>query len=113
MDFPESAHAIGPGRFLYLFGAFPFLIFHEPKPILNSQERKCTMSDRGKWIVAVTIVLSLVMLLPAAQAEDPIDFTQYASCTFTPASSDKEFGFFSYECRGSPGAIKKTKFLIT
>ena len=58
------------------------------------------MSDRGQWIVAVTIVLSLVMLIPAAQAEDPIDFTQYASCTFTPASQDKEFGFSSFECTG-------------
>ena len=58
------------------------------------------MSYRSEWIVAVTIVFGLVMLIPAVQAEEPIDFTQYASCTFTPASEDKEFRFSSWECTG-------------
>jgi hypothetical protein len=58
------------------------------------------MSYRSKWMVAVTIALGLVILIPAAQAEEPIDFTQYVSCTFTPASEDKEFIFRSLECIG-------------
>jgi hypothetical protein len=45
-------------------------------------------------------IFVLVMFAPIAQAEEPIDFTQYASCTFTPASQDKEFGFSSFECTG-------------
>ena len=58
------------------------------------------MFYRSKWIVAVTIALGLVILIPAAQAEEPIDFTQYASCTSTLASEDKEFILRSFECIG-------------
>jgi hypothetical protein len=36
------------------------------------------------------------MFALVAQAEEPIDFTQYASCTFTPMSDDKEFRFGSF-----------------
>jgi len=43
-------------------------------------------------------IFVLVMLIPAIQAEEPIDFTQYCSCTRTPASEDKEFSFGSIEC---------------
>ena len=58
------------------------------------------MSYRREWILAVIIVLGLVMLIPAVRAEEPIDFIQYASCTFTLASEDKEFRFSSFECTG-------------
>ncbi len=58
------------------------------------------MSYRSEWILAVIIVLGLVLLIPAVRAEEPIDFIQYASCTFTSASEDKEFRFSSFECTG-------------
>jgi hypothetical protein len=67
------------------------------------------MSYRSKWIMAVTIVFGLVMLIPAVQAEEPIDFTQYASCTFTPASEDKEFIFSSFECTGITRSNQENK----
>ena len=67
------------------------------------------MSYRSEWIVAVTIVFGLVMLIPAVQAEEPIDFTQYASCTFTPASEDKEFIFSSFECIGITRSNQENK----
>jgi hypothetical protein len=65
------------------------------------------MSYRCEWIVAVTIVLGL--LIPAAQAEEPIDFTQYSSCTFGRASVDKEFGFSTYECIGITRSNQENK----
>jgi hypothetical protein len=67
------------------------------------------MSYRSEWIVAVTIVLCLGMLIPSVQAEEPIDFIQYASCTFIPASEDKEFIFSSFECIGITRSNQENK----
>ena len=67
------------------------------------------MSYRSEWIVAVTIVFCLVMVIPAAQAEEPIDFTQYGVCTSTPASEDKEFRFSSFECIGITRSNQENK----
>ena len=65
------------------------------------------MSYRIESIVVVAIVLGL--LSPAAQALEPIDFTQYASCTSTPASDDKEFRFASFECLGITRSNQENK----
>jgi hypothetical protein len=65
-----------------------------------SQERGENMSGCEKCILALTIVVSMAVIVPASQAEESIDFTQYASCTFTPVSQDKEFGFSTFECTG-------------
>ena len=51
----------------------------------------------------------MVMLIPAVQAEEPNDFTQYASCTFTPVSEDKEFRFSSFECIGITRSNQENK----
>lgn len=67
------------------------------------------MSYRSKWIVAVTIVFSFFMLIMPVEAEEPIDFTQYASCTFTPVSEDKEFIFSSFECIGITRSNQENK----
>jgi|MudIll2142460700_1097286.scaffolds.fasta_scaffold284344_1 hypothetical protein len=67
------------------------------------------MFYRSKWIVAVTVALGLVVLIPAAQAEQPIDFTQYTSCTSTASSDDKEFTFASFECIGITRSNQENK----
>ena len=54
-------------------------------------------------------IFALVILIPVVQAEEPIDFTQYASCTFTLASEDKEFRFSTFECTGITRSNQENK----
>jgi len=63
--------------------------------MVTRKERQMNVGIRG--LIGIFV---LVMLIPAVQAEEPIDFTQYASCTFTMASEDKDFRFSSFECIG-------------
>ena len=45
-------------------------------------------------------IFVLVIFIPAVKAEEPVDFTLFASCTFTMAAEDKDFRFSSFECTG-------------
>ncbi len=57
-------------------------------------------------------IFVLAMLIPIAQAEEPIDFTQYNTCTstmvLTPKES-KEFVFYGMECLGMTRSNLETK----
>jgi len=70
-------------------------------------KRKERQTNVGIW--GLVGIFVLVMLIPAVQAEEPIDFTQYASCTRTPASEDKEFSFGSIECIGITRSNQENK----
>jgi hypothetical protein len=61
-------------------------------------KRKERQAHVGIWSLVGIFVL--VMFALVAQAEEPIDFTQYASCKFTLMSDDKEFRFGSFDCKG-------------
>jgi hypothetical protein len=57
-----------------------------------------------KWsvgLLGVVGIVVLIMAIPGAKAEKPIDFSIYRSCTFAVASDDKEFKISSYECLGT------------
>jgi hypothetical protein len=54
-------------------------------------------------------IFALVMFVPVAQAEEPIDFTQYASCRFAPLSEDKESMFGTFECIGITRSNQENK----
>ena len=60
--------------------------------------RKERQTHIGIWGFAGILVLA--MLIPVARAEEPIDFTQYNTCTGTEALSTKEFSFYNGECMG-------------
>jgi hypothetical protein len=62
------------------------------------EKGKGRKGNSGVW--GLVGIFVLVMLIPAARAEEPVDFTQYASCTFTVASEDKDFIFSTFECMG-------------
>jgi hypothetical protein len=61
----------------------------------------------GMWSLFGIFVL--VMFALVAQAEEPLDFTQYASCTFTLMSDDKEFRFGNSDCMGITRSNQENK----
>jgi len=71
------------------------------------ETRRGRKGNVGIWSLVGMFVS--VMFALVAQAEEPIDFTQYASCTFTPASEDKEFLFSSFECIGITRSNQENK----
>ena len=54
-------------------------------------------------------IFVLVIFVPVAQAEEPIDFTQYASCRFTQTGGDKESIFVNFECTGITRSNQENK----
>jgi hypothetical protein len=70
-------------------------------------KRKERQAHVGIWSLVGIFVL--VMFALVAQAEEPIDFTQYASCRFTPLSDDKESTFGTFECMGITRSNQENK----
>lgn len=59
------------------------------------------MISTKRWIMeALAIVLVLVMFIPFAQAEQPIDITYCFSLTNTPVSEKEEMLVFSFDFKG-------------
>ena len=72
--------------------------------MVTSKKKQRIVSTLG-----IAGIFALVILIPVVQAGEPIDFTQYASCTFIPASEDKEFRFSSFECIGITRSNQENK----
>jgi hypothetical protein len=70
-------------------------------------KRKERQAHVGIWSLVGIFVL--VMFTLVAQAEEPIDFTQYASCRFTQTAGDKESMFGNFECTGVTRSNQENK----
>jgi hypothetical protein len=58
------------------------------------------MSYRSKWITAIAIAFGLVMFNPVAQAEQPLDITDYFYATSTLLSANPELTIFQTDAKG-------------
>jgi hypothetical protein len=58
------------------------------------------MSYRSKWITLIAITFSLVMFNPVAQAEQPLDITDYFYSTATVWPASPELTIFQSDAKG-------------
>jgi hypothetical protein len=59
-----------------------------------------TKNPLGMALVTVIFVFGLVIFLPIAKAEQPVDFTDYFYATVTPLSTSPELTIFQSEVKG-------------
>ncbi len=62
-----------------------------------------------KWIMSLTIILSLTVFIPIAQAQQPYDITECYTFTFTILSEGESLRVLGYDAKGIVRSVHENK----